>query len=146
MSLLLVIPIIFVSLGVVVFLIIPSSYAQIDASNANHIVIKKNLLYNCLAYRDERSYPGIIDLTTFREDAVQRCLDLSGDSYGVVLDLKYDNKNSEIFVNKQMTDRIVFCSSRGSFQCSSEDVYIIVYENNQLRAGLLNIKIIGFKK
>lgn len=146
MLLFLVVPIIFVSLVLIVFFIIPSSYAQIDASNADHLVIKKNLLYNCLAYKDSRVYPGIIDITLFNEDRIQMCLGLDGDSYGAILNLNYDGKNSEIFVNKRMTDRVAFCSSHGSFQCSSEDIYVMVYESDKLKTGLLNVKIVGLKK
>lgn len=146
MLLFLVIPIIFVSLILIVFFIIPSSYAQIDTSNADHVVIKKNLLYNCLAYNDVRTHPGIIDSNSFNEDRIQRCLGFSGDSYGVILNLNYDDKNSEVFVNKRMTDRITFCSSKGSFQCNNEDIYVTIYEKDQLKIGLLNIKIIGLKK
>jgi len=146
MLLFLVVPIIFVSLVLIVFLIIPSSYAQIGASNADHIVIKKNLLYNCLVYNDARAYPGIIDITLFNGDRVSRCLGLEGDSYGTILTLNYDGKSSEISVNNRMADRIAFCSSQGSFQCSSEDIYVMIYENGQLKSGLLNVKIVGFKK
>ncbi|MBI2106832.1 hypothetical protein HYT57_02500 [Candidatus Woesearchaeota archaeon] len=104
------------------------------------------MLYNCLAYNDVRTHPGIIDSNSFNEDRIQRCLGFSGDSYGVILNLNYDDKNSEVFVNKRMTDRITFCSSKGSFQCNNEDIYVTIYEKDQLKIGLLNIKIIGLKK
>ena len=146
MLLFLVVPIIFVSLALIVFFIIPSSYAYIDVSNADHLVIKKNLLYNCLTYNDVRAYPGVIDINSFNEDKLQMCLGLDGDTYGVILNLMHNDKNSEIFVNKHMTDRVAFCSSKGSFQCSNEDIYVTIYEKDQLKTGLLNIKILGLKK
>ena len=89
----------------------------------------------------KEQYHRCRDMPQGDEDKLQKCLGLEGDTYGVTLNLKYNDKNSEVFANKRMTDRIAFCPSKGSFHCSNEDIYVTIYENGQLKTGLLNIKI-----
>ena len=142
----LVIPAIFVSLIIVTMLIAP--YSKPETSDMDHFVIRKNLLYSaeCLAFSDNRVYPGIVDVSKLDENRIQKCLGINGNTYGVILKLNFDDVNKEIFVNKQMTDRINFCLSDGSFKCSDENVYVLVKEESDLKTGILNIKIVGFEK
>ena len=142
----LVIPAIFMSLIIVTMLIAP--YSKPETSDMDHFVIRKNLLYSaeCLAFSDNRVYPGIVDTNKFEENRLQKCLGISGNTYGVILKLSFDDANKAVFVNKQMTDRINFCLRRGSFMCSDENVYVLVSDGIGLKKGILNIKIVGFEK
>src|SRR3989344_2190141 len=114
----LVVPIIFMSLIFVVFVVVPGTYAKIDAEGIDHFTIRNSLLHNknCLAYENGAVYPGIDDI------------------------------NKVIFLNERMTDRANFCLSKGSFKCSSESVYVLVNENGENNPGMLDIRIIGFEK
>ena len=144
----LVVPIIFMSLIFVVFVVVPGTYAKIDAEGIDHFTIRNSLLHNknCLAYENGAVYPGIVDINKFNPEKLQKCLGVKGDSYGIILNLKYNDINKVIFLNERMTDRANFCLSKGSFKCSSESVYVLVNENNENKPGILDMRIIGFEK
>lgn len=142
----LVIPAIFTSLIIVTMLIAP--YSKPDTSDMDHFIIRKNLLYSsdCLVFTGNRNYPGIVDINKFEENRLQKCLNINGNTYGAILKLSFDETNKELFVNRQMTDRINFCFSKGSFKCSDENVYVLVSDGKGLKSGILNIKIVGLEK
>ena len=146
--LILVVPIIFFSLILVLFLVIPSTYSKLDTEEATHAIIRNNLLYsrNCLAYENGNVIPGLVDINKFNPDRLQKCLGLKGDTYGVLLDLEYGENKKNIEINEVMSDRVNFCLSKGSFECSDEKVYVLVNENGESISGVLDIIIVGFKK
>ncbi len=146
--LLLVIPIIFLSLVLVAFLVIPSSYFKLNTEEVNHFIIRDNILYSkgCLAYEDGRIHPGIVDINKFNPDRLQKCLGLKENSYGVILGLEYGDEDMGIEVNEQMTDRVNFCLSGGDFKCTYEEIYVLVNEDGGNKPGLLKINIVGFKE
>jgi len=140
----LVVPIIFFSIIFVAFFAIPVDYAKIDFNDMDHFVIRENILYNCLAYEDNRKYAGVVDVNKFNSVRLSKCLGLEGDSFGVILSLNYDDKEEVEFVNERMTDRVNFCIG-GSFRCSNEEVYVLVNDEG-FKQGKLGIRIIGFEK
>src|SRR3989344_3547702 len=135
-----VVPIIFMSLIFVVFVVVPGTYAKIDAEGIDHFTIRSSLLHNknCLAYENGAVYPGIVDINKFNPEKLQKCLGVKWDSYGVILNIKYEDVNKVIFVNERMTDRTNFCLSKGSFKCSSESVYVLVNVKNEKRNSAIS--------
>ncbi len=93
---------------------------------------------NCLAYKDTKVNPGIIDLSKFNDENLDKCLNRK--NFGTKLILMDLNKNiiKEAYNGKDFfIDNNALCFS-DKYYCTNKVVYVLYYDNG-LKNGLLNI-------
>ena len=93
---------------------------------------------NCLAYKDTKVNPGIIDLSKFNDENLDKCL--IRENLGTKLILMDINNNiiKEVYNGKEFfIENEPLCFS-DKYYCTSKLVYVLYYDK-KLENGLLNI-------
>ena len=105
-----------------------------DINDLEHSVLKQRLIYdkNCLAYEDERVYPGVIDLNKFNQERINKCF--STEKYGLKLNLNHEETQT-IIVNKNLVDKNIFCFDKKHFACTNTTYYILIKNQSKLDYG-----------
>lgn len=94
---------------------------------------------NCLAYKNERVNAGIIDLSKFNDENLDKCL--IRENFGVKLELKDNDVIKTAYNGKDFfIDNQPLCFS-DKYYCSSKVVYVLYYDNG-LKNCLLNIETV----
>ena len=94
---------------------------------------------NCLAYKDTKVNPGIIDLSKFNDENLDKCLNRENFGAKLILMDINDNIIKEAYNGKDFfLDNEPLCFS-DKYYCKEKIVYVLYYENG-LKNGLLNIK------
>lgn len=116
---------------------------NLDVSELEHFLLTQRAVYdkNCLAYEDIRNNPGTVDLEKFNEDRLSKCIDIKGQQIGMKFTLTLENETKEADINRDMTNRLVFCK-KGGFRCFNDEEYVLVKEDGEINGGYLNIEII----
>ena len=122
---------------------------EVEIRDLQHNILIQRLFYdkNCFSFvEDERSYPGIIDLSKFDENRLNKCIDYQqGKVQGVTLNLTDFNHNQLAYteVNKQLTLRMPECGvEKKQFECFFDKKYVLVLNEGKFEKALLNIEVI----
>lgn len=133
----------FIVFGVIVIIIyIPISY-EFKIDGLRHSLLRQHLIYdkNCLAYENERTYPGIIDSRNFNQANLEKCF--SSENHGTQITLRTNSMNT-IKLN-QKWNKFEFCFDKNSFYCTNQSYYVLVYDKNKIEPGILNIMMMNPK-
>ncbi len=135
--------VVFVILGFIFVIIQIPSNLEFKIDGLKHSLLRQHLIYdvNCLAYQDERVYPGIIDINKFRKENLEKCFQT--ESNGVMISLNY-NGMKDIKLNEKL-NKFEFCFNKDNFYCTNRTFYVLVYDKNKFENGLLNIAILNQK-
>jgi len=127
---------------IIIIVYIPINY-EFKIDGLRHSLLRQHLIYdkNCLAYADERTYPGIIDLNKFSKANLERCFDAK--DYGLQLTLK-TNSLSTIKLNEQL-NKFEFCFDKKNFYCTNTTLYVLVNNNGNIEPGVLKINLMNQK-
>ena len=92
---------------------------------------------NCLAYKDTKVNPGIIDINKFNDENLDECL--IRENFGAKLELKEGDKTIKTVFNGKdfFIDNNALCFS-DKYYCTNKIVYVLYYDNG-MKNGLLNI-------
>ena len=125
----------------VIILIYIGINSTTDINGLKHSLIRQHLLYdkNCLAYENDKVYPGIIDLNKFNKNNLEKCLVTKEQGIRITL------KNNLIMLNDKLADKFEFCFDKKNFYCSNTTFYVLIHENDTLTQGALNIAILNQK-
>jgi len=98
---------------------------------------------NCFSYSDgTRTYPGIIDTNKFSETRLDNCMKDYSNLRGFDLILKEKDGSviNEVQLNKNLVQFLPLCSlKKKDFECFSKREYVLIYDNNKIRPGILDI-------
>src|SRR3989344_4474334 len=124
---------------IIIIVNIPLS-SEFKTDGLRHSLLRQHLIYdeNCLAYNNERTYPGIVDINKFTLANLEKCF--STQNYGAQLILSTD-KSSIIKLNEKL-NKFEFCFDKKNFYCSNTTYYVLVKENDIEKQGILNIAIL----
>jgi len=127
---------------IIIIVNIPLS-SEFKTDGLRHSLLRQHLIYdeNCLAYNNERTYPGIVDINKFTLANLEKCF--STQNYGAQLILSTD-KSSIIKLNEKL-NKFEFCFDKKNFYCSNTTYYVLVKENDIEKQGILNIAILNLK-
>ncbi len=121
---------------------------KVDIKNLDSYVINNRLLFSddCLAYNDEiKVYPGIIDLKKFNEQNLDNCMQYK-EGLGYLVNLSDVNGNVIKTVemnNEDLAKKIPFCSIKvKNFKCDFNRYYVLYYDN-EIKEGILNIAVVS---
>ena len=129
-----------------IFLILGVYLARdVRTEDLERSLLIKRLFYdqNCFSFTDERSYPGIIDLSKFQEERLEKCA--FKENIGYKLDLREMNGDSikSVDVNKKLTTLLDFCdTSKKNFQCYQDRSFVLVEDQGVRRNALLDIFVV----
>ena len=134
--------VLFVVIGIIVIIVYIPINSELDIDGLKHSLLRQHLIYdkNCLAYEDDRVYPGIIDINKFNKNNIEKCF--STKNHGVQLTLK-TNSETTIKLNEDL-NKFEFCFDKKNFRCTNTTFYVLVKDQN-LEPGKLNINIINQK-
>jgi|SRR3989338_2227934 len=114
---------------------------KIDVGDVENEVIISGLLQseNCFVYKDERVYPGIIDLNKFKSD-INNCL--NSNKLGAKLSLGVEDKNYESFIKKDFYElEKRFCPFK-QYKCNEKEFSVLVFDDDKLKKGKLKINLV----
>jgi hypothetical protein len=106
-------------------------------------LLKQRFVYNenCLAYKDDRIYPGIIDIKKFDKENLEKCF--QNNKIGVTLNLVNETIKT-IRVNEKIAEKDAFCFDTKHFFCTNYTYYVMI-KNEKIEPGLLNVHMIKIK-
>ena len=123
--------VILVSLVLILFFFITSVYLSrdVNTSDLEYTLLTQRLFYSqdCFSLQEERIHPGIIDLSKFQEERLQKCA--FKDRIGYSLDLKNidDTLIKSVEVNPSVSAYYDFCDvKKKNFQCYHRKDFVIV--------------------
>ena len=132
----------FVVFSMILMIIYIPAFSEVNTDGLRHSLLRQHLLYdkNCLAYENDRVYPGIIDFNKFNQANLERCF--STKDYGVEFNLK-TNQTKTIKLNEKL-NKFEFCGYEKGFYCTNETFYVLI-KNNEIEQGTLNIVMLNQK-
>ena len=118
----------FVVFGMVVIIIYIPFNTEYKIDGLKHSLLRQHLIYdkNCLAYEDDRVYPGIIDIKKYNNANLEKCFNIQ--EQGVELNLKTNSINT-VKLNEKL-NKFEFCFDKKNFYCSNQSFYVLVQDNN----------------
>ncbi len=142
--------VIMVVMVLAVIVLIVSSYVSRDVEtyDLETSVIMNRLLYSedCLAYFDERVYPGVVDIGNINENRIGGCVDY-GKNKGVKIELFDSQENiiADALVNTDfLKTNLNKCSAKEhkSVDCGFMNQYVLIKDNNGIKNGFLQISMV----
>ncbi|MEK6835844.1 MAG: hypothetical protein AABX55_02365 [Nanoarchaeota archaeon] len=136
----------FVVISLIVIIISLAVQKDINIEKIQQPILRQRFLYseNCLAYKQDRVYPGIIDLAKFNEKRLQDCFN-PNDKIGAQLVLKTDDYIKTANINPILADKFNFCFDEERFSCSNYTYYVLINNNSIIEPGLLDVALIKLK-
>ena len=136
----------FIVIFLVVAIISIAAEKDINIEKLQQPILRQRFLYseNCLAYKQDRVYPGIIDLAKFNEKRLQDCF-LPNDRIGALLVLRTDSYTKKAEVNSNLVNKFNFCFDKESFTCTNYTYYVLINDNSIIEQGLLDIALIKLR-
>src|SRR3989344_1451178 len=136
----------FVVISLVVVIISIGANRNVDIDKIQQSILRQRFLYNedCLAYRQDRVYSGIIDLVKFDEKRLQDCFN-PNDKIGVQLTLRTNNYNKILNINPLLTDKFNFCFDEERVACSNYTYYVLINDHSKTEQGFLDVAMIKLK-
>jgi len=131
--------------GTVFFLITLPIKQSFEIDKLQQIILRQRFVYseNCLAYKDDKIYSGIIDLKKFNQVNLENCFQ-TDDRLGVSLSL-IKNDTKTINLNPKIADKLNFCFDTKHFTCTNYTYYVLTKSDNNFETALLNIAMIKLK-
>ncbi len=133
----------FIIASTIFILVYISINSEYQIGGLKHSLLRQHLIYdkNCLAYENDRVYPGIIDLSKFTQANLERCFESK--DHGTQINLKTSSLNT-IKLNEKL-NKFEFCFDKKNFYCSNTTFYVLVNNNGNVEPGILNINILNQK-
>jgi len=132
----------FIAIAIIVAIIYIPINIELKTDSLRHSLVRQHLLYdkNCLAYEQDRVYPGIIDIAKFTQANLENCF--STKFYGTQLVLKTDSLTT-IKLNPDLS-KYEFCVAQKDFYCSNTTYYILVKDKG-IKPATLYITLLNKK-
>lgn len=112
-----------------------------DISDVEFYILSNRLFYS----KDCFSYNGnsIVDINRFDQNILESCINF-GDNVGSKLTLNYNDKDIEIFANKDLFTKGFYTKDMKSKQYKYKDKknYVLVFDNDITYPGWLNIEVV----
>jgi hypothetical protein len=125
---------------------------RVEISQIEADALLNRIFYSdkCLIYENGvRGYPGIISISKFEKNNLEKCIYLIDSNLGLNLklyDLDGNKIGDEIVINDYVADNIHFCDLKNkNFDCYSSKNYVLIEEGGSFRSGILNIGIVVLK-
>ncbi len=130
----------FVIFSIIIIIIYIPLFSQVNADGLKHSLLRQHLIYdkNCLAYENDKVYPGIVDIKKFNKDNLEKCF--NSQDHGVQVTL-----NNHLIKLNEKLNKFEFCFDKKSFYCSNQTFYILIKNNDKTEQGKLNIAIMNQK-
>ena len=134
-----------IAVSTVFYLITMPIRQNFDIDQLQQTILRQRFVYseNCLAYKEDKTYPGIVDKAKFNIKNLENCFQVN-DNIGIRLNLLADKSNT-ISLNEKLADKFNFCFDKKHFSCSNYTYYVLIKDNSEFKSGLLNINIIKLK-
>jgi|SRR3989344_1456471 len=132
----------FIAIALIVAILYIPINIEFKTDGLRHSLLRQHLLYdkNCLAYEQDRVYPGIVDINKFTQSNLEKCFDTK--FYGTQLVLKTDSI-STIKLNEEL-NKYEFCVAKNDFYCSNTTYYILV-KDKEIKPATLYITLLNKK-
>jgi hypothetical protein len=118
---------------------------KINDIDAN--ILETRLLYGpkCIAYNDGRVNPGILDVTKISEDQLNSCTsfknqDIQG--YNLTIFDESSNVVKNVTINHDIYDLNFACKIKSKIRCNNFKEYILYYDGNKIKNGVLFLNVV----
>ncbi len=112
-----------------------------DTTDVEFYILSNRLFYskNCFSYGNK----SIIDINRFDQNILENCIDF-GNNVGSKLTLNYNDKNIEIFANKDLFSRGFYTKDlkNKQYRYKNKKNYVLVFDKDTFYSGLLNVEIV----
>ena len=133
--------------GFIYFVTVDYLSAEIKTGDLEEHILLNNLISSedCLAYKELRTFPGIIDLEKLNEGILRKCYEKSKFGFRISL-VDLNNINSEIKTVDVLSDEqknlIDVCKSVQSYICTDINQYVLVKDNDKTYPAVIKLKVI----
>jgi len=137
----------FIIVGFIYFVTVDYLSAEIKTGGIEEQILLNNLISSedCLAYKDARTFPGIIDLEKFNEARLRKCYDKNNFGFRIsIAELSNINSitKSVDILSDEKKNIIDVCSSVQSYKCADISQYVLVKDNDKTYPAVIKLKVI----
>src|SRR3989339_84533 len=136
----------FIIVGFIYFVTVNYLSAEIKTGDLEEQVLLNTLISSedCLAYKDARTFPGIIDLEKLNEARLRKCYDKNNFGFRISI-AELSNINSVTktvdILSDEQKNIIDVCSSVQAYVCSDINQYILIKDKDKTYPAILKIKV-----
>ncbi len=137
--------ILIIATGIILFLITNAIQKSFETDKVQQSILRQRFVYSedCLAYKDDKVNPGIIDEKKFTQRNLENCFQ-SHEELGVNINL-ITNEVKTVNLNDNLKNKFNFCFDQKHFSCSNYTYYVLIKDNENYKPGLLNVAMIKLK-
>ncbi len=137
----------FIIVGFIYFVTVDYLSAKIKTGDLEEQILLNNLISSedCLAYKDVRTFPGIIDLEKLNEARLRKCYNKINFGFRISI-AELNNINSEIkkvdILSSEQANIIDVCSSVQAYTCTDINQYVIIKDIDKTYPAVIKLKVI----
>jgi len=129
--------------GTVFYIVTIPIRKNFEINELHQNILRQRFVYseNCMAYKENKIYPGIVDIKKFEKENLEKCF--QSNKIGVTLNLM-NNTLKTIKINEKIAEKDIFCIDKKHFSCTNYTYYVLI-KNEIIEPGLLNIHMVKTK-